>query len=385
MVDSFHDQQKAGFLSEQLAKEQCLKRLNEYRYQKNKYFFVYDLDLTGLSHPNKNMVGKKWSGFEDLKKKDALSLIRDIIETKEKAFTVFMWPRLEDMKQVKQIGYFLYYPQWKWIIGTARELGDIEKISLAKEKHILFKLNKIIGRASLNEIGGVLIFDSHGKGIIHTSNLKEIDLNHAGIILNKSIQDHLRKGAGDLGKPVEYLYSSKTQGEMIQVAFVDYFKYMDWYVAAFIDRNELKRPVLAIAVRQSVILLLVSLAGIAFAVFISKKISHPLALLTKYSRDLPNSDFIFKKDSVLELIKSNNRNDEITQLADAFAFMESELGKNIKSLEQHRKNLEELVNIRTKELTDTNENLKNEMPEHKLSVKALQESEILCRLLSEKY
>jgi signal transduction histidine kinase len=119
MIDSFYDQQKAGFVTEQLAKEQCLNRIEEYRYQNNNYFFVFDTNLTGLAHPNKEMVGKKWSGFQDLKKKDALNRIQKIIKNKKKSFTVFMWPRLEDMKTVKQLGFFVYYPRWEWIIGTA--------------------------------------------------------------------------------------------------------------------------------------------------------------------------------------------------------------------------------------------------------------------------
>ncbi|WP_304511892.1 cache domain-containing protein [Desulfobacula sp.] len=348
-----YDLQKTGLLTEQLAKELFLKRLEEYRYHNNNYFFVYDFNLTGLSHPDKEMVGKKWYGFEDLKKRDALTLIRKIIKTEEKVFTVFMWPRLKDMKQVKQIGLFLYCPHWKWIIGTAHEMSDVEKNSLAKEKRTLSKLNNILGRRSLNEIGGILIFDSHGKVIIHTSNLKNIGLNPVGITLDKSIQDHLKKAAEDPEKPIEYRYSNRSQGEMIQTAYVDYYKYMDWYVTAFIDKNESLRVGSAIAVRQSMIFLLIALIGIVLAVFISKKITLPLALLTKYARDLPEYDFTLKNNPLLGSIVSSDHDDEIKQLAESFAYMETRLGENLKELrkktnEQKRLN-EHLIYAEEKE------------------------------------
>ncbi len=366
MVDSFYDQQNSGLLTEQVAKENCLKRLQKYRYQKNRYFFVYDMDLIGLSHPIKEMVGKKWSMFEDLKKKDALSLVKEIIEAKEKVFTVFMWPRLKDKKQVKQIGFFMYYPQWQWIIGTAYEIGEIERISQAKEKHIFSKLNILIGQSSLNEIGGILIFDSNGKTMIHTSNLKNINLSHSGIALNESIKDNLKKATIDLEKPIEYKYSNKNTGEVAQIAYVGYYKYMDWYIAAFVDKDRLKRPGSAIAARQTVFLLLVSFAGIIFAFFISGRIASSISSLAKYAKDLPSYNFNLGKNPALESIISKSSSEEINQLTNAFGFMETRLGNNIRDMENYQKNLKELVYERTQELSSANKNLRQEITEREL-------------------
>ncbi len=365
IVDSFYTLQKTGLIPEQTAKKTCLKNLKAYRYQKNHYFFVYDLNLKGLSHPNKDMVGKKWFGFEDLKKRDALSLIRENLKIEKKDFIVFMWPRLEDMKPVKQIGFFMYYPQWEWIIGTAMELNDIEQNSLAKKEHSLSKINKILDQVSLSKIGGILIFDNHGKVILHTSNLKEIDLKPAGITLNPSIQDDLKKAAGNFRQPVEYSYPHKHQGEMTQSAFVDYYKSLGWYVAAFVDNHTLKKPGSAIAARHSAIILMIFLIGIGFAVFISKKIAFPLTVLTQYSKNMANRDFRLKGNPLLKSIRSNDQTYEIKQLADAFAFMEFELRKNFIDLKNYQQNLERLVNTRTLELTETNKDLKKEIQERK--------------------
>ncbi len=342
MVDSFYVQQKTGFLNEQQAKENCLKRLNAFRYQNNNYFFVYDLNLTGLSHPDKEMVGQNWSGFEDLRKRDALSLIRKILKTKDQTFTVFMWPRREDMKQVKQIGFFLYYPKWEWIIGTANELNDIEKISQAQEKNALSKLNNKLSHLSLNEIGGVLVFDSHGNIITCSSNLKINDLNCPEKILSKSVQGHLKNAAKDPGKPVEYRFTNRSQKKITHIAYADYYKSMDWYVSAFVDKEEGQKVGSAIATRQFIIFALVSLLGIIFAAVISKKIMLPLSLLSKYARDLPDNNFTIKNNQSLEYIVSSTRDAGIKQLADSFAYMETRLGENFQALEKKTNDLKQL-------------------------------------------
>lgn len=371
MIDSFYDQQKAGFVTEQLAKEQCLNRIEEYRYQNNNYFFVFDTNLTGLAHPNKEMVGKKWSGFQDLKKKDALNRIQKIIKNKKKSFTVFMWPRLEDMKTVKQLGFFIYYPRWEWIIGTAFQLNNIEKKSLEKEAHISSKLNNIFEKMNINTIGGILIFDSFGNVVIHSSHLKDIDINKVGITLKKIFHSHSGKTANHFENPVEYLYTNKTQKKINQTAYVNYYKFLDWHIATFIDHNEIEKLGSVIAAKQYVFFLLILVFGIFVAIFISKRITHPLTLLTQYSRDLPNRDFMINDNPLPKLIKSNDDNNEITQLKNAFVFMESELGKNVRNLEQHKKNLERLVNIRTVELTDVNKDLNQEIKYRKYTEKSL--------------
>jgi phosphoserine phosphatase RsbU/P len=361
MVGLYYELQKKGFLTEQLAKELCLDRLNECRYHKNNYFFVYDFDLNGLSHPNSEMVGKKWSGFENLKKRDALNQILKVIKSEEKSFTVFMWPRLEDMQLVKQIGYFFYFPQWEWIIGTAHEMSHIQKISLAKEEKTRSELKSILEQTNLNAIGGILIFDSHGKVVIHTSNIKNIDLYLTGTTLREPIQGHLKKATdNNIEKPVQYPYNDK-----IQIAYVNYYKYMNWYIAAFIDMNEIKKPISAVIVKLSATLVVVSLAGIFIAVFISGRIAFSISRLAQYARKLPSYNFKLGANPELGSIHFNSSNKEIKELTNAFAFMESSLGKNIQDMEKHQNTLEELINERTKELTGANKDLVREIHERK--------------------
>ncbi len=357
MADSFYIQQKAGLLTEQAAKEQCLNQIGRYRYQKDNFFFICDVDLTGMLHPNKQMLGKKWIEFEDIQKREALSLVQKIIKNKKRTFTVFMWPRPEDMKLVKQLGFFLYYPQWEWIIGTAYQIGQIKQQSMKKEERILSKLDQIIGEFNINEVGGIFIFNRSGDVILHTSRLEKLDVSLAGKELVKTIGTLQIRAGNEFKNPVKYEYKDKDQKKHPQTAYIKHYPYLDWNIASFIDDVELEKPGDAIAVRQLILFLGVLAVGIILSVFISKKIAFSLSLLAKYARQIPHHHFNSQKNPVLESIRATADNEETRQLTDAFAFMEAELGKNIEQLDRHRRNLEELVELRTRELTDANLNL----------------------------
>ncbi len=146
---------------------------------------------------------------------------------------------------------------------------------------------------------------------------------------------------------------------------------MDWYIATFIDNDELNRPGFNIAVRQYVIFALVLVVGIIIAFYISGRIAFSISRLAQYARNLPSQSFNVVQNKELESIKSNSTNQETKQLTNAFVFMESELGKNIRNLKQHQKNLKGLVNIRTQELIDANKDLKQEIKDRKQAEKKL--------------
>jgi signal transduction histidine kinase len=113
---------------------------------------------------------------------------------------------------------------------------------------------------------------------------------------------------------------------------------LDWHITTFINKDESLKAGYVIARRQFAFFILVLLAGIIFAVFISKKITHPLALLTQYARNLPDSDFKLKGYPLPVSIVSSSHNDEIKQLADSFAYLDQKVKdrtKELKRLNEH--------------------------------------------------
>lgn len=339
MAISFDELHRSGILTEQIAKEKYIEAFNLYRYQENQYFFIYDFGLNGISHPNNKMVGKKWTGFDDLKKKDALELIRDIIKDEKKAFTVFMWPRIKDQKLTKHMGFFLYFPQWEWIIGTANEMVEIERISLLKEKSAIHKIRSV-SQTSLNDIGGILIFDDDGTIILNTSKLNDIDFDKTVAAIHDTFMTQSREISNYFGELVEYQIANHHQKESKQTAYVYSFKYMPWNVAVFFDWAEFSKPGSATNFKQYILLFLVLVAGILVSVFISGKITSSISSLAEFARQLSTYNFGKDRHPKLDYIMSHNRNEDIKQLTRAFLFMESQLGNYIHKLDTHKKNLE---------------------------------------------
>lgn len=354
IVDLFYSQQKTGHLSETDAKEQCLKKINQFRYQNGHYFFVYDFDLIGLAHPDKHMVGKKWTGYEDLKKKDALKHIQETIEMEKKTFTVLMWPTLGESKLVKQMGFFFYFPKWNWILGTTHEMSEIENKSLKEDRSTLSSLKNILDQFSINKIGGVFIYNKDGQRLFHTSNIKKS--NGVSDFLFSAIQKNQKKTQTKRPEKFQTAVDWEEQNTTYFV-FIDYYQFMDWYVAVYINQDESFKPINKTVMNQLIIIILILSIGVALSIYMSGKISFSISQLSEYSRRLPFYDFKPGKTIDLLNISKRSQNREIRQLAKAFSFMEEKIKKNISQQEAHHENLEQLVILRTDELIKMNDEL----------------------------
>ncbi len=319
---------KSGILPRDDAENRCFNWINHFSYGADQYFFIYDTDLKGLAHPLKHMINKKWTGFKDVKLKDAMSLMRDTVQRNKNGYTVFQWPRLSDSKLVKQMGYFSYYPEWKWIIGTAVPIDDLEKDSDEKINLIINKLQDIFFNVKFAETGYIFMFDKKGSMLVHPN----IEGCHHYIMNNpayKTLIQKLKNAAGHPEKPVEHLSFFPGKHEHKQLTYVMHFKPMDWYVAASISYDKIFVPVRRLITRQTYIILAVLSAGIIIAVLLSKKITNPLLSLAHYARELPGKDFTRQGPELAVNFKSD---DEIGQLFESFMFMETQLKKNIRDL-----------------------------------------------------
>ncbi len=383
MLDADYDLFQTGVLTEQSAKKRALTRIGRFRYGTEQYFFVYESELTGLAHPRAEMIGVKWTGFMDVKQKDALELMRDVVFKEGSGRTVFQWPRLRDAKPVRQMGYFFYYHRWKWIIGTSVEVDDIKKDSAERLSGVRVKLGNVFSRMNLIDTGQLFIFNREGDILIRPVVSGKEELLETRRLLIDSTTKTLMAAAGNPEAPVEYTGGLSPDQSKGQLAYVNYFKPLGWYVAASVYKDAISKPAGRLVARQIKILLVVLLAGILIAIFISRKISRPLVTLANYAKELPNTDLAKEEDRPSRSIETGKLTGEVKQLAESFLFMESQLRRNIRELKKHRDNLEELVDERTIELRGANQDLKREIAERVQAEDALRESEQRRRAILE--
>ncbi len=122
---------------------------------------------------------------------------------------------------------------------------------------------------------------------------------------------------------------------------------MDWGFVAKIDQDEAFATVTSLRNRMIMLSSLLILAVIGMAFWISRGITNPIVSLEKLTKRIAHGDF-----SVYPDVK---RRDEIGSLAVSLGTMEKEIETSKKQLLDYSKNLEKMVDERTKKLRESEE------------------------------
>ncbi len=125
-------------VEEGVLKKEIIKRINSYRYGKNKngYFFIIDykgnMIATGL---NKELIGKNILDTTDPKGKKIVQEFIKVVKEKGSGFVRYLWPRPSTNKYSPKITFIKGFPKWGWIIGSGLYLDDIkDEINILKTK-----------------------------------------------------------------------------------------------------------------------------------------------------------------------------------------------------------------------------------------------------------
>ena len=361
-IQIYRDLARAGILSERDAQLRSLAWIRNFQYGDDQYFFVYDKALRGLAHPDKDMIGKIWEGYQDLRHRDALRLMWETAQKEEgQAYTVFQWPLPDSLKRVKQLGYFRYYPEWDWIVGTTVRIDDLEQQVDERLQKMIQRLEHIFPAKRFAESGHVFIFNGEGEVLIHPE-------CSGDTLSGKPLFDQLRNASDTPNIPFQHPALSSSNESQVEMTHVAYFSPLNWYVGASIPQSAIQEPIKRLAVRQSYIILGIFVAGLLIAVLLSSKIARPLEALTQYARGLSSKNFNEDHTQTLATFQSNST--ELDALIQSFLFMETQLRTHLHELRKYQHHLEELVEQRTRDLSqavdeakDLNEQLRHEIAE----------------------
>jgi signal transduction histidine kinase len=101
-------------------KVKVLKRINEIRYGKAGYIFIYDLEGNCLSHYKKELAGKNRIDYQD---KEGRHLVKEIVDfgIKNKEGYLSYDSSIKPLKSIEnnsKISYIKSFNEWGWVIGT---------------------------------------------------------------------------------------------------------------------------------------------------------------------------------------------------------------------------------------------------------------------------
>ncbi|MGH1439440.1 MAG: methyl-accepting chemotaxis protein [Cellvibrionaceae bacterium] len=102
-----------------------VERLGALRFGTDGYFFAYSGDGVVTAHAKESLIGKNlW----DLKSKNGVALIQDLIAAAKRGgdYVLYDWPKLNQEGQFMKLGYAIWLPEVKWMLGTGFYIDDID-------------------------------------------------------------------------------------------------------------------------------------------------------------------------------------------------------------------------------------------------------------------
>jgi PAS domain S-box-containing protein len=142
---------------------------------------------------------------------------------------------------------------------------------------------------------------------------------------------------------------------------------MDWYLFSEIDVKEAFAPIAQLTNTLLLVLVIILFIVIFISGYTTKTITRPIRMLHEGTEEITKGNLDYKVGTPSP--------DEVGQLSRAFDEMTVNLKKSKEELEKYSRNLEEKVEVRTRELSDINQNLEKEIIERKRTEETLNKSQ----------
>ena len=142
---------------------------------------------------------------------------------------------------------------------------------------------------------------------------------------------------------------------------------MGWHLIAEIDTQEAFTPVTQLTNIFLLIFAIILFISIFISSVISRTITRPLRRLHEGTEEITKGNLDYKVGTPSP--------DEVGQLSRAFDEMTTNLKKSREELEDYSRNLEEKIEVRTRELSDINQDLEKEIIERKQIEETLNKSQ----------
>lgn len=367
LFDRYHDQAVSHELTMEQARKRALECSLSIRYGNNDYFFIYDMDLNAIGHPDPRIRGRNMTWHQEKSGIYNVQVTRDIVTKSpdNEGFEVVHWAKLKgqgksseagedepapavarpsgdslhEWEEVRKIIFAKLYPKWQWMVGTGVYIDDIDREVAAKRQAMLDGLRATLETMRIAKTGKVFIFDGNHELVVCPSSMeKEIRSVQPG----SDREDLLRRMAAVCGGPSNSLRYSWTSGDHEEpargngkIAWIRYFEPLDWYIVATVSIDEIEEPAVELIEKYLLSALLILVAGIATSLILADRISSPLNYLSRIVHDLVSRGFADLQATATTLRKiGDGSRDEIRTLSRAFSEMVSALKQHISDLRE---------------------------------------------------
>lgn len=336
VLRQYADLSKRGLFSKQLAQKKAINWLRSVSLDKER-LAVLNQNAVIIAHPDPNIEGMSIASLRDMKGRSISKVMAYNVLKPEGDFAVFRLknPGEETVKPgSKKLAYFLPFPKWRWTVIGVIDISDIEAEAQRELEEIITVLRETFTKIQIAETGSVFLFDGKREMLIPPQGLQ--NQNNSSIrnsLTNNFLLDDLMDAAKSQNHSVRYV-TSPLGSSSVMMAYVSYFKTLDWYIVVAVPVHEIQLPAKSMVTRQILIIAMIFFGSLIAASLLVAKISRPLNMLAAYAKELPSHDFTVveeKEASPIDELLSKYK-DEVGRLAESFKFMKAELKKNIQNL-----------------------------------------------------
>ena len=282
---------KKGALSEEEAKQHVIDLINTFRYNNGTgYFWIND---TGYPFPkmiiNPTMPELNGSILDNPEFNSAFgkginlfSAAVEICSNSGDGYVDYLWPKpleTELTGKKPKISYVKLFKEWEWIIGSGLYIDDIEKDVEERINAVLEELKETFSKIKIAKNGYMFIFNSNRDFLIHPylEGKNRNDLINPGT--GKPILDEMIKASENPELLFEYFWDKPEDAgnfSFKKVAYINYFKPLDWYIASSMYIDEIKEPVKKL--NREIVLFSVVFLSLAcfFSILLSQSLTKPL-------------------------------------------------------------------------------------------------------------
>ncbi|MGX9365509.1 SpoIIE family protein phosphatase [Desulfoplanes sp. PS50] len=317
------DMVESGLLTREEARIRLVSIFSSIRSGAGEMLTIIDSRDRILFHPDSRKAGRSIGDLKDMKGRTITRVVREQDSMYGGNFAVFTWDDSPGDRSGKQLGYFLPFDAWGWIVGAVISVDDISVQEHQKIRELIKGLETTLAKVRIAQTGGIAIFNAARQPVtIHPEQSSLPDSIMTTLIENAGTdKDFVRYTAQETG----------SEREMLARAF--FFKPLGWYVTAFVPEDEIQEPANSLVARQTLVILVVSLTGLILGLIFAGRISGPLKELTGFAKQLPSMDLTTQSSETTPIDHLATRSrDEVSRLAAAFVFMLAELRKNITHL-----------------------------------------------------
>lgn len=337
MLDNCHNLYRGGVLSEAEAQQIALSWIKRQRFESHAFFYVYNDRCLILSHPTSAFEGREMPDLKDTKGVKLLSTMLERSRKEGGAFTTYFWNDGSGSEDAMKLGFFFYYPRWKWVVASSVDIGDVDAEAHKSLGRIIGELQESFEKIRIAQTGHLFLFNGKKEMLVPCGLPPGAIVKDVNPETGRPLLEELTAAAQTPDRPIRYLWKNPNEPASEaapHVSYVSYFKTLDWYIASIAREDEIERPARDLVLREVLFISIIFVIGIGITYLLVNGISQPLKKLTEYAKQLPQQDFTASEHAPSEIERLPERyGDEVGRLARSFLFMEDSLRQYIKDLQ----------------------------------------------------